>query len=117
MSLLNFLPFVSRKPHRRKTRGQRRPPPWRKSLAGLERLEDRTVPSPMITQAQSFGPGGTDLINQPLAPALQQFDTQGGYRVLDSVEIQVASSISSTLSGSITNNSRSQTATYHAQVT
>ena len=62
----------------------------------IESLEDRTVPSPMITQAQSFGPGGTDLINQPLAPALQQFDTQGGYRVLDSVEIQVASSISST---------------------
>ena len=70
-----------------------------------------------ITQTQSFGPF-TDLVNQPLAPALQQFDNQGGYRTLDSVNIEASSSVTGSLSGSISNPTNSnQNFTYTASVT
>jgi hypothetical protein len=81
----------------------------------FDRLEERMLLS-TISQTQSFGPSGTNIVSQPLGPALSQFDTQGGLRVLDSVEIQVKSDVTSTLSGSITNNSGNQAAFFSATV-
>jgi hypothetical protein len=82
----------------------------------FDRLEERTMLSTII-QAQSFGPFVTPLVNQPLTPNISQFDTMGGIRVLDSVEIQASSSIKSTLFGTISNPTlASQSFAYTASV-
>jgi hypothetical protein len=84
--------------------------PW------IESLERRALLS-TFTQSQSFGPFVTPLVNQPLTPNIIQFNTQGGTRTLDSVEIQASSSIKSTLTGSISNPTlATQSFTYTASV-
>src|SRR5205814_135174 len=52
----------------------------------------------------------------PPVVAIPQFDTQGGYRVLDSVEIVGKIDLETSISGNVTNRS-STAATYEATVT
>jgi hypothetical protein len=115
MNPFHIRSLAGRKVRTGQRHGKSLPSPRRRHILTVEKLEDRTVPSGLqIIQTQSFG--NLDLIPQSL-PNLQQFDAQGGYRTLDSVQVQASSSIQSTLSGSISNNSTSQSATYQASVT
>jgi hypothetical protein len=77
----------------------------------FDRLEERTLLS-MITQSQSFGPADTSFTNSPLTPTINQFNTEGGILVLDSVEIKGSSSVTASLSGDIVNTSTTATESF-----
>ena len=65
-------------------------------------LEQRQLLS-TIDQSASLAAQFTDFVDQPLAPDIAKFDTLGGTRTLDSVEIIATSNVAATLNGDVTN--------------
>src|SRR6266404_9227755 len=100
----------------RKTRSDRPRSRWTKSILTLEALETRAVPSMLTFTATNMD--FTNYSNEAVATpaAIPQFDTMGGTRTLQSVEIMSNVELDTDISGSVTNHSGS-TATYQATVT
>src|SRR5882724_3599774 len=115
MSALNFLPFGRTKKQPRKLRRQQPRSLWNKYFLNLEKLEDRITPSTEVWHA-TLPSTPTDFTGDDAKIlSLPQFDTQGGYRVLDRVAIAVTTRLDTTTSGSVTN-SGSTTVRYRAIV-
>src|SRR5882724_12627389 len=115
MSALNFLPFGRTKKQPRKLRRQQPRSLWNKYFLNLEKLEDRITPSTEVWHA-TLPSTPTDFTGDDAKIlSLPQFDTQGGYRVLDQVAIAVNTRLDTTTSGSVTN-SGSTTVRYRAIV-
>jgi uncharacterized repeat protein (TIGR01451 family) len=85
-----------------------------KSALRLERLENRSLPSTAVF-ATTFS-GFTTFTDRPLAASIPQFDTMGGTRTLESVEIISNVELDASASGTVTNYS-STAATEEAMVT
>jgi len=119
MSVGNILTTLSR-PRRNPKRGRRADRALRYGFHQFDRLEERTLLS-TIMQTATYGPLSQPIPSFPgdgtLSPAINQFNTQGGSLVLESVTIVGSSQLVATLSGSITNDSRSASLTYYADVT
>src|SRR5207248_11058432 len=87
MSAFPVLTFVKGKPRRCQARSPRPNSRWQKSILTLERLENRALPSTL-----SFTAANTDFTtytNESVATPtpIPQFDTMGGLRTLESVQI------------------------------
>jgi hypothetical protein len=116
MSVGNILAILSR-PRRNHKRARRPDRALRYGFYQFDRLEQRALLS-TITQTQTLPPTFTNFTNQPLSPPINQFDTQGGVRVLDKVEIIGSSSVTASLSGSISNpTTTNETFSFTASVT
>src|SRR5262245_2794232 len=87
---------------------------WVKSVLRLERLETRSLPS--TSAFTTTFSGFTTVADHPLDPSIPQFDTLGGQRTLQSVEIISHIELDASLSGTVTNQSHSA-ATEQAMVT
>jgi uncharacterized repeat protein (TIGR01451 family) len=114
MSLVSFLSRIACARRPAKSHSQQPLWKWVKSALWLEPLENRSLPSTAVFTT-TFS-GFTTYTDQPLAPSIPQFDTMGGQRILESVEIISNIELDSSVSGTVTNHSRTA-ATEEATVT
>ena len=105
MTLVSFLSRLTCARRPGKSHGPQPLWKWMKNALWLEPLGNRSLPSTSAFTA-TFS-GFTTTTDQPLAPSIPQFDTMGGKRTLESVEIISDIELDSSASGSVTNHSSS----------